>query len=91
MVPSYVAAPSSTDEVSALLRAAASFGLSVVPRGAGTGLGWGMPPRTCDLLMDMGVMNQVLEHAAGDLVARVQGGATIGQVAAVLALSLIHI
>jgi len=85
VVPSYVAAPSSTDEVSALLRAAASFGLSVVPRGAGTGLGWGMPPRTCDLLMDMGVMNQVLEHAAGDLVARVQAGATIGQVAAVLA------
>jgi len=68
-----------------LLRAAASFGLSVVPLGAGAGLGWGMPPRTCDLLMDMRVMNQVLEHAAGDLVARVQAGATIGQVAAVLA------
>jgi len=30
-------------------------------------------------------MNQVLEHAAGDLVARMQAGATIGQVAAVLA------
>ena len=85
VVPSYVAAPSSTDEVSALLRTAASFGLSVVPRGAGTGLGWGGPPRTCDLLVDMRVMNQVLEHAAGDLVARVQAGATIGQVAAVLA------
>jgi glycolate oxidase FAD binding subunit len=85
VVPSYVAAPSSTDEVSALLRAAASSGLSVVPRGAGTGLGWGLPPRTCDLLVDMRVMNQVLEHAAGDLVARVQAGATIGQVAAVLA------
>jgi glycolate dehydrogenase FAD-binding subunit len=68
-----------------LLRAAASFGLSVVPRGAGTGLSWGVPPRTCDLLVDMRVMNQVLEHAAGDLVARVQAGATIGQVAAVLA------
>ncbi len=30
-------------------------------------------------------MDQVLEHAAGDLVARVQAGATIGQLATVLA------
>jgi len=85
VVPSYVAAPSSTTEVSALLRAAASFGLAVVPRGAGTGLGWGSPPLGCDLVVDMRVMNQVLEHAAGDLVARVQAGATIGQLASVLA------
>ena len=85
VVPSYVAAPSSTTEVSALLRAAASFGLAVVPRGAGTGFGWGSPPRACDLVVDMRVMNQVLEHAAGDLVARVQAGATIGQLTSVLA------
>ena len=85
VVPSFVAAPSSTTEVSALLRAAASFGLTVVPRGAGTGLGWGSPPLACDLVVDMRVMNQVLEHAAGDLVARVQAGATIGQLASVLA------
>jgi len=85
VVPSFVAAPSSTTEVSALLRAAASFGLTVVPRGAGTGLGWGSPPVACDLVVDMRVMNQVLEHAAGDLVARVQAGATIGQLASVLA------
>src|SRR6516162_1593334 len=85
VVPWYVAAPASTDEVSALLRAAASFGLAVVPRGAGTGLSWGFPPSRCDLVVDMRVMNQVLEHAAGDLVARVQAGAAIGQLSAVLA------
>jgi glycolate oxidase FAD binding subunit len=87
VVPSYVAAPSSTEEVSALLRAAASFGLAVVPRSAGTGLGWGLPPVACDLVVDMRVMNQVLEHAAGDLVVRVQAGAAIGQLAAVLAVA----
>jgi glycolate oxidase FAD binding subunit len=71
--------------VSALLRAAASAGLTVVPRGAGTGLSWGLPPSSCDLVVDIRAMDQVLEHAAGDLVARVQAGATIGQLAVALA------
>jgi glycolate oxidase FAD binding subunit len=85
VVPSFVASPSSTVEVSALLRAAASAGLTVVPRGAGTGLSWGLPPASCDLVVDMRAMDQVLEHAAGDLVVRVQAGATIGQLAVALA------
>src|SRR5208282_5204895 len=72
-------------EASALMRAAASAGLAVVPRGAGTGLSWGAPPVRCDLVVDLRSMDQVIEHAAGDLVARVQAGATIGQLATVLA------
>jgi FAD/FMN-containing dehydrogenase len=68
-------------EVSALLREAAAAGLAVVPRGAGTGLGWGAPPSRCDLVVDLRSMDQVVEHEAGDLVARVQAGATIGQLA----------
>jgi glycolate oxidase FAD binding subunit len=85
VTPSFVGLPASTAEASALLRVAASFGLAVVPRGAGHGLGWGLPPTACDLVVDTSAMDQVIEHAAGDLVARVQAGATIGQVASVLA------
>ena len=85
VVPSFVASPASTEEASALLRAAAEHGLTVVPRGAGTGLGWGAPPSSCDLVVDMRRMDQVIEHAAGDLVARVQAGATMGHLASVLA------
>ena len=85
VVPAFVASPSSTAEAAALLRAAAEAGLAVVPRGAGTGFSWGAPPSRCDLVVDLRSMDQILEHAAGDLVARVQAGATIGQVAAVLA------
>ena len=86
VVPSFVARPSSTAEVAALLRAAASArdGLAVVPRGAGTGLAWGAPPSRCDLVVDLRSMDQVVEHEAGDLIARVQAGATIGQLAAAL-------
>jgi glycolate oxidase FAD binding subunit len=91
LTPSYVGLPASTEEASALLAVAASFGLAVVPRGAGHGLGspgspgWGLPPSACDLVVDISAMDQVIEHAAGDLVARVQAGATIGHLASVLA------
>jgi glycolate oxidase FAD binding subunit len=83
-----VASPASTAEASALLRVAAEHGLSVVPRGAGTGW-WpvtGDPLRAGgDLIVDMRRMDQVIEHAAGDLVAQVQAGTTMGEVAGVLA------
>ena len=85
VTPVFVASPGSTEEASALLRAAAGYGLTVVPRGAGTGLSWGAPPSACDLVVDMRRMDQVIEHAAGDLVARVQAGATMGHLASVLA------
>jgi glycolate oxidase FAD binding subunit len=85
VMPWFVASPASTEEASALLRAAAEHGLTVVARGAGTGLGWGAPPSACDLVVDMRRMDQVIEHAAGDLVARVQAGATMGYLATVLA------
>jgi glycolate dehydrogenase FAD-binding subunit len=85
VMPAFVASPASTEEASALLAAAAAHGLTVVPRGAGTGLGWGQPPDSADLVVDMRRMDQVIEHAAGDLVAKVQAGATMGYLAAVLA------
>ena len=84
VVPGWVAAPSGTDEASALLAAAAEQGLAVVPRGSGTRIGWGAPPRRCDLIIDTQRLNQVIEHAAGDLVVRVQAGVTLGQLAGVL-------
>ncbi len=85
IVPALVGSPASTAEASALLAAAAAHDLTVVPRGAGLGLGWGLPPASCDLVVDMSLMGEVIEHAAGDLVARVQAGATIGHLASVLA------
>ena len=67
------------------MRVAAEHELAVVARGGGSRLGWGTPPSRCDLVIDMSRMSGVVEHAAGDLVARVQAGARMGDVAAVLA------
>ncbi|HEX6523361.1 MAG TPA: FAD-binding oxidoreductase [Streptosporangiaceae bacterium] len=76
-----VVLPASTSEASAVLGEAAERGVTIVPRGAG--LGW--IPLDGDVIVDMSRMDQVTEHAAGDLVARIQAGATMGHVARVLA------
>jgi glycolate oxidase FAD binding subunit len=73
----FVAEPAGTTEAAALMRAAAALGLTVVPRGSGSRLAWGLAPRRCDLIVDTRRMNGVLEHAAGDLVVRVQAGLTL--------------
>jgi glycolate oxidase FAD binding subunit len=84
-VPGVVAFPRSTEEVAAVLRVAAEHELGLVVRGGGSRLGWGTPPSRCDLLVDMSRLSGVVEHAAGDLVARVRAGARMGDVASVLA------
>lgn len=85
VAPRYAASPASVAEASALLRAAAAHGLAVVPRGTGSRLAWAVPPARCDLVVDTLRMDQVLEHAAGDLVARVQAGVPLARLAEVLA------
>ncbi|HEY5987410.1 MAG TPA: FAD-binding oxidoreductase, partial [Streptosporangiaceae bacterium] len=85
VTPRYTASPATVSQASALMRAAAEHALAVVPRGGGSKLAWGAPPRRCDLVVDTGSLDQVTEHAAGDLVARVQAGVRIQHLAEVLA------
>ncbi len=81
----YVAAPASTTEAAALLRAASELGLTVVARGSGSRLHWGAPPASCDLIVDTCRLDKVIEHAAGDLVVTAQSGVRLDDLADVLA------
>jgi glycolate oxidase FAD binding subunit len=85
VAPRFVARPASVAEAAAVLAAASSLGLTTVPRGSGTRMAWGTPPAGCDLVIDTSRMNRVLEHAAGDLVVRVEAGVGLDQLAGVLA------
>jgi glycolate oxidase FAD binding subunit len=85
MAPRYAASPASVAEASAVMRVAAEQALTVVPRGSGSRLDWGAPPRRCDLVVDTLRLDQVVEHAAGDLVARIQAGAGMRRLGEVLA------
>ena len=84
VMPSYAASVATVAEASALMRAAAEHDLAVVARGSGSRLAWGAAPQRCDLVVDTLQMNRVVEHAAGDLVARVQAGAGLDQLGEVL-------
>jgi glycolate oxidase FAD binding subunit len=78
--PALVARPGSTAEVAEVLRAAAAHGLAVVPRGRGTKMTWGRPPERADLIVDLGRMDAVVDHAAGDLIVEAQSGAPLAAV-----------
>ena len=78
--PLLVARPADTDQVSEVMRAAAAHDLTVVPRGRGTKLSWGVPPSSVDVVLDVSDLDQVLDHAAGDLIAVTQAGALLSEV-----------
>lgn len=82
VLPSWVASASSTEEVSAILRAADEHGLSVVPKGSGSKLDWGAAPRSADVLLDVSQLRGVVEHAAGDLVVTAKAGTPLAEVQA---------
>ena len=72
--PEFVVEPGSVEEVSALMKLAAREGLAVAPRGGGTKMHIGDPPRRLDLIVSTARMNEVLEHTPGDQIVRLQAG-----------------
>jgi glycolate oxidase FAD binding subunit len=69
-----VARPADTAGAAAVMRLAAERGLTVVARGTGTKLDWGVPPTRVDVVLDTTALDRVVEHAAGDLVVHAQAG-----------------
>ncbi len=72
--PSLVLEPGSVEETSELMKLAAREGLIVAPRGGGTKMHLGDPPRELDLLVSTTRMDEVIEYVPGDQVVRVQAG-----------------
>ena len=85
VVPGIVVEPASAEAVGSLLAWASREKLSVLPRGSGTKLGWGPPPRTIDVLILTARLNGVVAHRHGDLTATIQAGAALGDVNRALA------
>ncbi|HEY8491560.1 MAG TPA: FAD-linked oxidase C-terminal domain-containing protein [Dehalococcoidia bacterium] len=73
-VPDVVVSPSTTEEVAAVVRAAAGAGLPVITRGAGTSLAGGTIPVGGGLVLNLARMNRILEIDRENSVAAVQAG-----------------
>jgi glycolate oxidase FAD binding subunit len=80
-----VAEPASVEEASRVLAAASRAGKAVVVVGNGSKLGLGNPPERLDLVVCTRRMDRVLEHAAGDLVVKVEAGVRLADLQAALA------
>ncbi|MCT4373189.1 FAD-binding protein [Yangia mangrovi] len=68
--------PSSTEEVSAVLKICHEEGVPVVPRGSGTSLAGGALPTADSVILGVAKMNRVLETDYANRIIRVQTGRT---------------
>ncbi|WP_375459239.1 FAD-linked oxidase C-terminal domain-containing protein [uncultured Enterovirga sp.] len=75
-MPLAVVLPSSTAEVSAVLRFCSQHGVKVVPRGAGTSLAGGAIPQEDAVVIGVSKMARVLEIDFPNRLARVESGIT---------------
>jgi glycolate oxidase FAD binding subunit len=75
--PQFVALPENEEQLASLLSCASETGVAVIPRGGGTKLDWGNPPKRAELILSTARLDRVLEHAWADLTVTVQAGCTV--------------
>ena len=82
--PRAVVRPGTTDEVAAVVRAAAAEGVPLTPRGSGTGLSGGCTPVEGGVVVSFERMNRILEIDTANHAAVVQPGVTLAELDAAL-------
>ncbi len=75
-MPLAVVLPSTTEEVSAILKFCNAEGVPVIPRGAGTSLAGGAIPQEDAIVLGIGKMSRILAIDYANRTARVQAGVT---------------
>jgi glycolate oxidase FAD binding subunit len=83
--PAAVVRPGSSEEIVEIVQFAAREKLAIVPTGARTKLGIGMPPRKYDLALDMTRMDRIVSYDPGDLTLSVEPGIALQKIAGALA------
>ncbi|HEV2289800.1 MAG TPA: FAD-binding oxidoreductase [Candidatus Acidoferrales bacterium] len=83
--PGAAARPETAEEIAGLVKYAATEKLAVIPIGARTMLGIGMPPARYDLAIDMTRLDRVISYDPGDLTLSVEPGIPLAKLAATLA------
>jgi glycolate oxidase FAD binding subunit len=76
VVPGLWCQPRTAEEMGEVLRLANAAGAAVLPRGGGTRMALGMPPRGADVLLSTRGLDQIVEYEPADLTVTVQAGIT---------------
>ncbi|HEX8032755.1 MAG TPA: FAD-binding oxidoreductase [Ktedonobacterales bacterium] len=84
VAPRVVVEPETEEQVAAVLAFADRRGLTVLPRGGGTQLGMGTPPRSGDIALSLARLNGIVEHAPHDQTVSVGAGLTLAELQATL-------
>ena len=81
LVPRWVVRANSLEGVSRLLRLARGEGLAVAPRGSGSSLALGNPPRRLDVVLDLTGLSALTDYVPEDMVASVEAGLPLATLA----------
>jgi glycolate oxidase FAD binding subunit len=76
VLPQFIAEPKDEKQLAAALALANEAGIAVVPRGGGTKLEWGNPPKAAQLILSTSQLTRIVEHAWADLTVTVEAGCT---------------
>jgi glycolate oxidase FAD binding subunit len=79
LAPRFEATPTTPEELSKILNAAAEEGLAVCPRGAGSKTSLGQEPRRYDLALSTTGLSGLLEYRPDDLVAVARAGTPLSE------------
>lgn len=83
--PSAICWPTTYREVAQALAVADRLGLAVSPRGAGTKVSLGQPPRQCDLIVSTERLTRIVDYAPANLTVTVEAGISLAALQATLA------
>ena len=83
--PSYIVYPHTQAELAGVMACAYRNEWRVLPCGSGTKLGWGFPSSDVQLVVSTERLNQVVQHAVGDLTVTVESGTKFADVQDTLA------
>jgi len=81
VAPRWLVRPGALEQVARVLALASAESLAVAPRGAGSSVGLGHPPRRLDLVLDLSRLDAVLDYVPEDMVASVQAGISLDALA----------
>jgi glycolate oxidase FAD binding subunit len=83
--PEVVVAPSTVEQLQAVLTEAQTSGVAVIPFGGGTHIGAGNPPAAYDVALSLARLDRITAHEPADLTVTVEPGVRLADLQRVLA------